>query len=99
MLSGKVAWITGGGSGIGLAGAEELVKAGARVVISGRTEKSNREAEKKLKALGDAEAIALEVSVKKAVAATVADIEKRHGRIDIMVTRAVTKPGGAIRIS
>ena len=34
MLEGKVAWITGGGSGIGLAGAIELVKAGARVVIS-----------------------------------------------------------------
>ena len=46
MLSGKVAWVTGGGSGIGLAGAEELVKAGARVVISGRTEKTNRDAER-----------------------------------------------------
>jgi NAD(P)-dependent dehydrogenase (short-subunit alcohol dehydrogenase family) len=54
-LKGKVAWVTGGGSGIGLAGAEELVKAGAKVVISGRTEKTNKEAEKKLKALGDAE--------------------------------------------
>ena len=35
-LSGKVAWITGGGSGIGLAGAVALAGAGARVVISGR---------------------------------------------------------------
>ena len=33
-LKGQVAWITGGGSGIGLAGAIELVKAGAHVVIS-----------------------------------------------------------------
>jgi NAD(P)-dependent dehydrogenase (short-subunit alcohol dehydrogenase family) len=97
MLSGKVAWITGGGSGIGLAGAEELVKAGARVVISGRTEKTNREAEKKLKTLGDAEAVPLEVSDKKAVAATAADIEKRHGRIDILVTSAGTNIGGAKR--
>jgi len=96
-LKGKVAWITGGGSGIGLAGAEELVKAGARVVISGRTEKTNREAEKKLKALGDAEAIQLEVSDKKAVAATAAGIEKRHGRIDILVASAGTNIGGAKR--
>ena len=94
MLSGKVAWITGGGSGIGLAGAEELVKAGARVVISGRTEKTNREAEKKLKALGDAQAIQLEVSDKKAVNAVAADIEKRYGRIDILVTSAGTNISG-----
>ena len=97
MLSGKVAWVTGGGSGIGLAGAEELVKAGARVVISGRTEKTNREAEKKLKSLGDAEAVLLDVADKKAVASTVSDIEKRHGRIDILVTSAGTNISGPKR--
>jgi NADP-dependent 3-hydroxy acid dehydrogenase YdfG len=96
-LKGKVAWITGGGSGIGLAGAEELVKAGARVVISGRTEKTNKEAEKKLKALGEAEAVQLEVSDKKAVYAAAADIEKRHGRIDILVTSAGTNISGPKR--
>jgi len=94
MLSGKVAWITGGGSGIGLAGAIELVKAGAKVVISGRTEKTNKEAEKQLKALGDAEAIQLEVSDKAAVNRVAADIEKRHGRIDILVTSAGTNIAG-----
>ncbi|HLX80439.1 MAG TPA: SDR family oxidoreductase [Burkholderiales bacterium] len=97
MPSGKVAWITGGGSGIGLAGAEELVKAGARVVISGRTEKTNREAEKKLRALGEAEAVQLDVSDKKAVFAAAADIEKRHGRIDILVTSAGTNISGPRR--
>ncbi|MGB3937086.1 MAG: SDR family oxidoreductase [Burkholderiales bacterium] len=97
MLNGKVAWITGGGSGIGLAGAEELVKAGARVVISGRTEKTNREAEKKLKSLGEAEAVLLDVADKKAVLAAAADIEKRHGRIDILVASAGTNIGGTKR--
>jgi NADP-dependent 3-hydroxy acid dehydrogenase YdfG len=92
-LKGKVAWVTGGGSGIGLAGAEELVKAGVRVIISGRTEKTNREAEKKLKALGEAEAVQLEVSDKRAVVATAAGIEKRHGRIDILVNSAGTNLG------
>ena len=43
-LKGQVAWITGGGSGIGLAGAIELVKAGAHVVISGRTAATNASA-------------------------------------------------------
>jgi NADP-dependent 3-hydroxy acid dehydrogenase YdfG len=70
------------------------VKAGARVVISGRTEKTNREAEKKLKALGDAEAVQLEVSDRKAVYAAAADIEKRHARIDILVTSAGTNISG-----
>ena len=88
VLSGKVAWITGGASGIGLAGAEELVKAGARVVISGRTEKKNREAEKKLKALGDAEAVQLDVSDKKQVAQVARDLLARHGRCDILVNSA-----------
>ena len=96
-LSGKVAWITGGGSGIGLAGALELVKAGARVVISGRTEKTLREAETQLKALGAAEGTLLDVSDKKAVVATAADIEKRHGRIDILVASAGTNIGGGKR--
>ena len=97
MLRGKVAWITGGGSGIGLAGATELVKAGARVVISGRTERTTREAEKHLKTLGDAEGTLLDVADKKAVVATAAGIEKRHGRIDILVTSAGTNIGGGKR--
>ena len=97
MLRGKVAWITGGGSGIGLAGAEELAKAGARVVISGRTEKTNREAERKLKSIGEAEAVLLDVADKKAVLATAADIEKRHGRIDILVASAGTNIAGSKR--
>ena len=97
MLSGKVAWITGGGSGIGLAGAQELLKAGARVVISGRNEKTNKDAEKKLKSLGDAEAIQLDVADKKAVSAVAAEIEKRHGRIDILVASAGTNIGGSKR--
>ena len=35
-ISGKVAWITGAGSGIGEAAAYALADAGVRVVISGR---------------------------------------------------------------
>jgi len=56
MLNGKVAWITGGGSGIGLAGAIELAKAGAHVVISGRTASTNASALAELKKSGSAEA-------------------------------------------
>lgn len=89
-LKGKVAWITGGGSGIGLAGAIELAKAGAHVVISGRTQATNDSALAELKSLGSAEAILLDVADKKAVQAAADAILKKHGRIDILVTSAGT---------
>ena len=96
-LKDKVAWITGGGSGIGLAGGLELAKAGARVVISGRTQRTNESGLAQLKPVGDAEAIQLDVADKAAVARAAADIEKRHGRIDILVTSAGTNIAGPKR--
>ena len=83
-LSEKVAWITGGGSGIGLAAAAELAKAGAKVVLSGRSEKTLKEALKQLKA----EALACDVGDKAQVAKVAAEIQKRHGRVDILVNSA-----------
>ena len=87
-LSGKVAWITGGGSGIGLAGAIELSRAGAHVVISGRSKETLAAAEKQLKAAGKGEAIAMDVADQAEVAKAAAAILKRHGRIDILVNSA-----------
>ena len=96
-LKGKVAWITGGGSGIGLAGAKELAAAGAHVVISGRTARTNESALAELKRIGNAEALLLDVADQKAVVQAAADIEKRRGRIDILVTSAGTNIGGGKR--
>ncbi|MEP6876683.1 MAG: SDR family oxidoreductase [Burkholderiales bacterium] len=91
-LTGKVAWVTGGGSGIGLAGAIELAKAGACVVISGR------EAAKLDDALAAAQhlgvpagaitAMPLDVADPEAVTRVAATIEAVHGRIDILVNSA-----------
>jgi NADP-dependent 3-hydroxy acid dehydrogenase YdfG len=83
-LQGKVAWITGGGSGIGLAGGLELARAGAHVVISGRSKETLAAAEKQIKAAGSAEAIALDVSSKEDVARVAAKI----GRVDILINSA-----------
>ncbi len=47
-LAGKTALITGGGTGIGLGIANKLVKAGARIVITGRTEKVLQDAKDQL---------------------------------------------------
>jgi NADP-dependent 3-hydroxy acid dehydrogenase YdfG len=88
MLGGKVAWITGGGSGIGLAGGIELARAGAHVVISGRSAETLKKAEKELKAAGSCESIALDVADKEEVSRAAQAIAKRHGRIDILVNSA-----------
>jgi NADP-dependent 3-hydroxy acid dehydrogenase YdfG len=88
MLNGKVAWITGGGSGIGLAGGIELARAGAHVIISGRSRETLKSSEKQLKDAGSGEAISLDVSEQKEVAKAVGEILRRRGRIDILVNSA-----------
>jgi NADP-dependent 3-hydroxy acid dehydrogenase YdfG len=84
MLGGKVAWITGGGSGIGLAGGIELARAGAHVVISGRNHDTLAAAAREIEAVGSCEAIALDVSSKNAVR----QAAERIGRVDILINSA-----------
>ena len=71
-LKDKIAWITGGGSGIGLAGAIELAKAGCRVVISGRDaaklDAAVRQAESQGAPAGSVSALPLDVADSAAVA-------------------------------
>jgi len=88
-LSGKVAWLTGAGSGIGQAGAVELAKAGARVVISGRRAEM-LEATRKLVADvgGEVEKLPVDVADKKQVAHAAKELIDRHGRCDILVNSA-----------
>ena len=87
----KVAWITGGGTGIGLATAQRLAGQGWHVAVSGR-----REAELKAacdaiaKAGGSAEAVPLDVSDAAAVTGAAEGILARNGRIDALVCSAGT---------
>jgi len=88
-LSGKVAWITGAGSGIGQAGALELAKAGAIVVISGRRVEALEETRKLVTAAGgEVEKVALDVADKKQVAHAAKALLDRHGRCDVLVNSA-----------
>ena len=87
-LRGRVAWITGGGSGIGLAGGLELARAGAHVIISGRSRETLLASEKQIKAVGSCEAISLDVSDQREVAKAGAEMQKRHGRVDILINSA-----------
>jgi NADP-dependent 3-hydroxy acid dehydrogenase YdfG len=89
MLKGKIAWVTGGGSGIGQSGAEELAAAGAAVVISGRRSEQLEEVRAAIAAKGGkAEAVVLDVSDARAVAEAGAAILRRHGQVDILVNSA-----------
>jgi len=88
----KVAWITGGGSGIGLAGAIELARGGCRVVISGRDAAKLDAAKAQAVAQGAPEGsidcAVLDVADRHAVARVAAAIEAQQGRIDILVNSA-----------
>jgi NADP-dependent 3-hydroxy acid dehydrogenase YdfG len=90
MKNGKrVAWITGGGSGIGEAGAEALAADGFTVVISGRRNDALETVVAKIVAKGGkAEALALDVSDAGAVIAAADKIVAAHGRIDCLVNSA-----------
>jgi NADP-dependent 3-hydroxy acid dehydrogenase YdfG len=89
ILQGSVAWITGAGTGIGLAGAQALASAGATVVMSGRRPDLLRmEADAIVAQGGRAEAAVLDVCDAEAVQRTARHILERHGKLDILVNSA-----------
>jgi citronellol/citronellal dehydrogenase len=85
-LRDQVAIITGGGSGIGLATAQEMVRIGARVAICGRTQAKLDAA---VATLGEnALAVACDIREPAQVEAFVTQVIERFGRIDILVNNA-----------
>jgi 3-oxoacyl-[acyl-carrier protein] reductase len=100
-LDGKVAIVTGGSRGIGRATAEALAKQGATVVLTYvRGEEEAKRAVAAIHALGGkAEAVGFDVSDMAASEAAVAEIAKRHGRLDVLVANAgIAIDGLALRI-
>ncbi len=85
-LTGKVALITGGGSGIGFDIAKCMVAAGATVVITGRREDPLKEAISQLGS--NAHYKVNDVTQLSALDALVQDIEATIGPIDILVNNA-----------
>ncbi|WP_439385489.1 SDR family NAD(P)-dependent oxidoreductase [Amycolatopsis lexingtonensis] len=84
-LSGRVALVTGGTRGIGLATARALAEAGATVVLTGRDEARAKEA---AASVGAASGLALDVTDAKAVSTVVRGVAKEHGKLDVVVANA-----------
>ncbi|MDX8048797.1 SDR family oxidoreductase [Lentzea sp. BCCO 10_0798] len=80
-LSGRTALVTGSTAGIGFAAAEGLLKAGATVVITGRTEERVAEAVGKLSAGGDVRGVAADLATAQGAAGLVGQVPD----VDVLV--------------
>lgn len=89
MLQGKVAFITGGGSGLGAAAGKLLAKEGAKVVLISRTEEELEGVVGEIESAGG-EAVALEADVSDGTAlkAAIEETVSRFGGLDIVFANA-----------
>jgi NAD(P)-dependent dehydrogenase (short-subunit alcohol dehydrogenase family) len=88
-LAGKIALVTGAGSGIGAAIAERFVLAGARVIVTDLDEALASSTERRLKALkGAAESLRLDVTSEEDARRVAGVVHARHQQLDILVNNA-----------
>ncbi|MDX8465929.1 SDR family NAD(P)-dependent oxidoreductase [Mesorhizobium sp. VK23B] len=84
--SGKVALVTGGNRGIGLETARQLAELGFTVLIGVRDLAKGEAAARTLD--GKVVAIALDVAARDAAAHAAVEVERRFGRLDVLVNNA-----------
>src|SRR6195952_229492 len=88
-LQGKVALITGAGSGIGRAAAKRLASVGAKVALLGRTAKELRSLAREITGMrGESLEILADVSVESEMEKAVKKIRSQWKRLDIVVANA-----------
>ncbi len=85
-LSGQVALVTGGGTGIGKAIAQAMLAEGAKIIIVGRKEEVLKEAQTELGS--GVEIMVCDVTQETQVDKIYENIMSRHGRLDILINNA-----------
>src|SRR5207302_10160971 len=86
-LSGRVALVVGGGSGIGQAGAEGLAAFGAHVVVADIVHDDAKGVSERIRDHGGkSSAVHADVRDTTAVERMVDDIAREHGRLDALLT-------------
>src|SRR3954451_19676013 len=86
LLDGQVVIVTGGGSGLGRASAQELSSCGATVVVAGRRIEPLEETVQLCE--GPCEAVVCDIREEEQVNAFVDGVVERHGRVDTLVNNA-----------
>jgi NAD(P)-dependent dehydrogenase (short-subunit alcohol dehydrogenase family) len=87
-VSGKVAVVTGGTSGIGLMIARGFVEAGARVYVSSRKRDVCEAVEAELGAIGACVAVPADLSTSEGIAALAAALSEREQELHVLVNNA-----------
>ena len=96
-LQGKIAFVTGAGSGIGEATALRFAEEGATVVLCGRRIEPLQGVQEKIRAQGgQAEIAVADVSDEQAYVGALQATAQRHGRLDILVNNAMAYTWGGI---
>jgi meso-butanediol dehydrogenase/(S,S)-butanediol dehydrogenase/diacetyl reductase len=96
-LQGKVAFVTGGGTGIGAATARRFAQEGATVVICGRRREPLDEVVSAIRAAGgQAEGVQADVADEAQIVGAIEAAAARHGRLDVLVNNAMAYSWGAL---
>lgn len=100
-LQHKVAVITGGANGIGLAAVERFVQEGAKVVIADFNEEIGRQRAQAFLAQNyDVTFLKMNTADRQSVDAVIQDVKEKYGRIDILVNNAgITRDAMLVKMS